>query len=48
LREVRGGASVDLGDRVGVVPQRGRAAAAVAEAGGGVTQVEAADEKLAV
>ena len=31
----------------GVVPQRGRAAAAVAETGGGVAQVEAASEELA-
>src|SRR6478672_13479019 len=38
---------VDLGDRVGVVPQGGRAAAVVAEAGGGVAQVEAAGEGLA-
>ena len=29
------------------MPQRGRAAAAVAEAGGGVAQVEAAGEELA-
>ena len=35
LREVGGGAAVDLGNRVGVVAQRGGAAAAVAEAGGG-------------
>jgi hypothetical protein len=41
LREVCGGPSVDLWDRVGVVPQRCRAAAAVAEAGGGVPQVKA-------
>jgi hypothetical protein len=47
LREEHGGAPVDLGDRVGVVPQGGRAAAAVAEAGGGVTQVEAASKELA-
>jgi hypothetical protein len=41
FREVGGSTPVDLGDRVGVVPQRGGAAAAVAEAGGGVPQVEA-------
>jgi hypothetical protein len=40
LREVGGGAPVDLGDRLGVVPQRGSAAAAMAEAGSGVPQVE--------
>jgi hypothetical protein len=46
FREVGGGATVDLGDRVGVVPQRGRAPAAVAEASGGVPQVEPAGEEL--
>ena len=47
LCEVDGGAPVDLGDPVSVVPQGGRAASAVAEAGGGVPQVEAAREELA-
>jgi hypothetical protein len=47
LCEVGGGSPVDFGDRVGVVPQRCRAAAAVAEAGGGVAQIEAASEELA-
>src|SRR5208337_184 len=35
------------GDWVGVVPERGRSAAAVAEARGGVARVEAAGEELA-
>ena len=39
MGEVGGGAAVDLGDRVGVVPKRGRAAAAVAEPCGSVPQV---------
>ena len=47
MREVGGGAPVDLWNGVGVVPQRGRAAAAAAEARGGVAQVEAAGEELA-
>ena len=47
FREVGGGSSVHLGDRVGVVPQRGRAAAAVAKAGGGIAQVKASREELA-
>jgi hypothetical protein len=42
-----GGSSVDLGYRVGVVPERGRAAPTVAEARGGVAQVEAAGQELA-
>ena len=46
-REVGCGATVDLGDRVGIVPQRGGTAATVAQAGGGVAQVEAAREELA-
>ena len=40
-------APVDLGDRIGVLPQGGRAAAAVTKAGGGVAEVEAAGEELA-
>src|SRR6266487_5412076 len=47
LGEVGGGAPVDFGDRVGVVPERGRPAAAVAEPRGGVAQVEAGGEELA-
>ena len=42
-----GGAPVDFGDWVGVVAQGGRSASAVAEAGGGVPEVEAAGEELA-
>lgn len=38
---------VDFRDRVGVLAQGGGAAAAVAEAGGGLTQVRAADQELA-
>jgi hypothetical protein len=34
-------------DRICVVPERGRAAPAVAEAGGGVAQVEAVGQELA-
>ncbi len=45
MREVDSGSPVDLRDRVGVMPQRGRPAAAVAEASGGVAQVEAADQE---
>jgi len=47
LGEVSGGSPVHFGDRVGIVPKRGRAAAAVAEAGSGVAQIEAAGEELA-
>ena len=46
LCEVGGGTPIYLGDRIGVVPQGGRAAAAMADAGGGVAQVEAAGQEL--
>jgi len=45
--QVYGGPPVHLADRVGVVPQRGRAAPAVAEAHCGVAEVKAAGEELA-
>jgi hypothetical protein len=46
LREVGSGPPVDFGHRVGVVPQRGRAAAAIAKTRRGVTQVEPRREHL--
>ena len=46
-RKVGGGSPVDLGNRVGVMPERGCAAAAMAETSGSVPQVEAAGEELA-
>lgn len=47
FRELGSGTPVDLGDRVSVAPQRGGTAAAVAEAGSGVPQVETASQGLA-
>jgi hypothetical protein len=47
LGKVSGDAPVDLGDRVSVMLQRGRAAARVTEPGGGVAQVEPGGEELA-
>ena len=47
LREIGGGSPVDLGDRVGVAPQRGCTGPAVAETRGGVAQVQAARKELA-
>ena len=47
LGEVDRSPPVHLGNGVGVMPLGGRAAAAMAEAGGGVAQVEAADGELA-
>jgi hypothetical protein len=47
LCEVGRCSPVDLGDRVGVVPERGCTAPAVAKTRGGVPQVESAGEELA-
>src|SRR6516225_7023277 len=47
LCEIDSGSPVDLGHRVGVVAQCGRTAAAVAEARGGVAQVDASGQELA-
>jgi hypothetical protein len=48
LREVGGSSPVNLRHRVGVVPQSGCSAAAVAEARRGIAQVEACREQLAM